>query len=239
MCLDFRLETELVSGMRNVLVMTDMCSFKDSRRRLSQHEYPQPVQRKTVCSLHPLSPSDLTHLNALAATGISTPASKSASASVSAAGSNRSSPGGTPIPSPAPSPVPSRDPSPCHHYLPINQNFEPPPNKGDLFDNPPAESSSSSRLRDYSPPKVIFPSEQSNEGDSLGLLSGRILPSTHYLDNPDEDCSNASTLGDVSSFIYLFVISHQQVNNNIPHFDLLEIIGTWASGQLFWDFQFR
>lgn len=34
------------------------------------------------------------------------------------------------------------------------------------------------------------------EGDSLGLLSGRNLASSPYLDNPDEDCSNASTLGD-------------------------------------------
>lgn len=77
-------------------------------------------QRKTLCSLHPLSPSDLTHLSALAASTSFPPSGsnpiKSASASVSAAGSNRSSPASTPIPSPIPSPVPSRDPSPCNHH---------------------------------------------------------------------------------------------------------------------------
>jgi hypothetical protein len=35
-----------------------------------------------------------------------------------------------------------------------------------------------------------------NDGDSLGLLSGKNLATSSYLDNPDEDCSNASTLGD-------------------------------------------
>lgn len=97
-----------------------------SHRRFSQHELSSTAsqllehgQRKTLCSLHPLSPSDLTHLSALAASTGFPPSGgntiKSASASVSAAGSNRSSPASTPIPSPIPSPVPSRDPSPCNH----------------------------------------------------------------------------------------------------------------------------
>jgi len=86
----------------------------EGRRRFSQQEF-GPSQRKTVCSLHPLSPADLSHLSALAAsTGLS--GSDIKSASVSASGSLRSSPLGTPIPSPAPSPIPSRDPSPCNFY---------------------------------------------------------------------------------------------------------------------------
>jgi len=232
---------------------------KDSRRRFSQQEFSNSNQnqRKTVCSLHPLSPSDLTHLNALAAsTGISSNAGagivKSASASVSAAGSNRSSPVGTPLPSPIPSPVPSRDPSPCNYRH--NQRRDSataagdiPPSRTSLIDssssslsrkslspsnsatnlsttttvNPPSQAATTtttttttstghqpptaSAAQDYSPPKVIFQSTQDetdgsilvNDGDSLGLLSGKnLITTSSYLDNPDEDCSNASTLGD-------------------------------------------
>ncbi|XP_035709060.1 cGMP-inhibited 3',5'-cyclic phosphodiesterase A isoform X4 [Folsomia candida] len=123
----------------------------------------------------------------------------------STAGSNRSSPAGTPIPSPIPSPVPSRDHSPCN-FSARRASDHPKPEPLSIVNLPPTSttSASESRFRDYSPPKVIFQPEQptptgpgtTNDGDSLGLLSGRNLSTSPYLDNPDEDCSNASTLGD-------------------------------------------
>ncbi|XP_021954316.2 cGMP-inhibited 3',5'-cyclic phosphodiesterase A isoform X6 [Folsomia candida] len=164
---------------------------------------PQPhARRRRSASFR--SAMDLTHLNALAAsTGISSSTTKSAS--VSAAGSNRSSPAGTPIPSPIPSPVPSRDHSPCN-FSARRASDHPKPEPLSIVNLPPTSttSASESRFRDYSPPKVIFQPEQptptgpgtTNDGDSLGLLSGRNLSTSPYLDNPDEDCSNASTLGD-------------------------------------------
>ncbi|XP_035709062.1 cGMP-inhibited 3',5'-cyclic phosphodiesterase A isoform X7 [Folsomia candida] len=130
---------------------------------------------------------------------------RSASFRSAMAGSNRSSPAGTPIPSPIPSPVPSRDHSPCN-FSARRASDHPKPEPLSIVNLPPTSttSASESRFRDYSPPKVIFQPEQptptgpgtTNDGDSLGLLSGRNLSTSPYLDNPDEDCSNASTLGD-------------------------------------------
>ncbi|CAG7834872.1 unnamed protein product [Allacma fusca] len=185
---------------------------KDSRRRYSQQEL-STSQRKTVCSLHPLSPSDLTHLSALAARSANVSSTAAASSS-----SVLSSPAGTPIPSPLPSPIPSRDPSPSNPEFAKRRSSTPPkllfhlrsssfsvaaedgvPGKTYLENPDDDNCSTASTLGDGpGPPLTSY-----NYPDNLCGASRRLSPVTFTLQEPNDDQQLSSSNDDDSGDIVI------------------------------------